>query len=63
MMAQGFENLRLGQDCLLRRVFDMQQCQYRLPQHVHNLEVELQHQPWERFLEYPLQPYRIPSLE
>ena len=56
IMAQGFEslrlgqeNLQLGQDCLLRRVSDMQQRQYHLAQNVNNLEVDLQHQPWEPF--------------
>ena len=67
-MTQGFETLRLGQeslqlgqDSLLRRVSDMQQRQYHLVQHLHNLEVDLQHQPREPFPEYLLQPYRSPS--
>ena len=69
-MTQGFktlrlgqENLQLGQDRLLRRVSDMQQHQYQLAQHLHDLEVDLQHQPREPFPEYLLQPYHSLSPE
>ena len=67
-MTQGFETLRLGQeslqlgqDSLLGRVSDMQQRQYHLTQHLHNLEVDLQHQPREPFPDFLLQLYRSPS--